>query len=191
MKHNLKIKFLRLVLISCCFLFAQNLFAQDSSNTSNAKIQISFSKEDSIKEINAVITNADTAVKGVDVHFYIKKSFGLLPLEGDFTTTDADGKASVDFPTDIPGDQAGNVTVIAKVEDNDELGNLETTKTVQWGVPVSAEQSVQTRALWASANNAPWPLVITVTGMVGIVWGTIFYIVFQLVAIKRAGKYSS
>jgi len=177
-------------------LSLQDMFGQDSSHAVKAKITISFGVEDSIKQVKAIITKTeangnDAAVKGVEVHFYIKKSFGLLPLEGDFTTTDENGESSVDFPTDIPGDKSGDVTVIAKVEDNDELGNLETIKTVKWGVPVNTEQSVPTRALWASANNAPWPLTITVTGIVVIVWGIIFYIIFQLVAIKKAGKYET
>ena len=90
-------------------LSAQQIFAQDSSESGKAKIAISFSTEDSSHTIIAKLTNADTAVKGVDIHFYIKKSFGLLPLQGDFTTTDESGEASVDFPTDIPGDAGGNV----------------------------------------------------------------------------------
>jgi hypothetical protein len=175
-------------------LSAEDLLAQDSSNGVKAKLTISFGVEDSTKQVKAVVTKTDAnsnnePIKGVDVHFYIKKSFGLLPLEGDFTTTDSMGEASVDFPTDIPGDQFGNVTVIAKVEDNDELGNLETVKTVRWGVSVNTRQSVEPRALWASGNNAPWPLTITVTGIVVIVWGIIFYIIFQLIVIKKTGKY--
>ena len=119
------------------------------------------------------------------------RSFGLLPIEGDNLTTDENGEATVDFPNDIPGDKSGNVTVIARVEDNDELGNFETKKNIQWGIPVNQQQTAQPRALWSSGNNAPWPLVITVTSMVVIVWGIIFYIIFQLVAIKRAGRYAS
>jgi len=198
MKYNLiNIKFLRIVLLSYLLLCIQQAFAQDSSiSAATAKITLSFLGKDSARQVTATLTKPDmngndTAVKGVDVHFYIYRSFGLLPIEGDNLTTDDNGEVIVDFPNDIPGDKSGNVTVIAKVEDNDELGNLEAEKVVRWGVPVNSEQNVQTRALWASANNAPWPLVITVTSIVGIVWGIIFYIIFQLVAIKRAGKYAS
>src|SRR4051794_32957454 len=141
MKYNLiHIKFLRVVLISCLLLLMQHVFAQDSSsNASTAKITLSFLGKDSSRQVTATLTKADgsgkdTAVKSVDVHFYVYRSFGLLPIEGDNLTTDESGEATVDFPNDIPGDKSGNVTVIAKVEDNDELGNLETRKTVQWGV---------------------------------------------------------
>ena len=87
------------------------------------------------------------------MHVYVKKSFGLLPIEGDNLTTDENGEATVNFPADLPGDASGNVTVIAKVEDNDELGNLETAKSVKWGSPVSNMQTLDIRTLWASGKN--------------------------------------
>jgi hypothetical protein len=167
----------------------QQLFAQDSTGSGSAKISLSFSEKDSVRQVIANLTNAGTAVKDIDIHFYVKKSFGLLPLEGDFTTTDENGEASVDFPTDLPGDLSGNVIVIAKVEDDEKLGNLETMKTVNWGIPVKAEPKVAVRSLTSSGDNAPWPLAITVTSLIVIVWGIIFYILYQLILIKKAGKY--
>ena len=184
------------VLASCSLLCIQHAFAQDSSNVGIAKLTVSFLGKDSTRQVMATITKPDgtgkdTAVKGVEVHFYIYRSFGLLPIEGDNTTTDENGEATADFPSDIPGDKSGIVTVIARVEDDEQLGNIETKKNIQWGIPVNKQQTAQPRALWSSANNAPWLLVITVTAMVGVVWGIIVYIIFQLVAIKRAGRYET
>ena len=183
------IKLLRIILTSCLLFFMQQLFAQDSTSGGSAKISLSFSEKDSVRQVTANLTNAGTAVKDIDIHFYVKKSFGLLPLEGDFTTTDENGEASVDFPTDLPGDVSGNVIVIARVEDDEKLGNLETMKTVNWGIPVKAESGVAVRSLSSSGDNAPWPLTITVTSLVVIVWGIIFYILYQLILIKKEGKY--
>ena len=182
---------LRVILAVSLMPFMQPVAAQDSTSSSSesAKMTLSLVDQDSVKQVIAKITNADTAVSDVEVHFFVKKSFGLLPLEGDFTTTDEKGEASVDFPTDLPGDVSGNVIVIAKVEDDEKLGNVEAMKTVNWGIPLKAEQLKPARALWSSGDNAPWPLTITVTGIVVVVWGIIFYIIFQLVAIKKAGKY--
>jgi len=192
MESNLiNIKLLRTILISCLLLFMQQLSAQDSSSSGSARIAISLSEQDSVRQVIAKLTNADTAVSGVDIHFYVKKSFGLLPLEGDFTTTDKNGEASVDFPTDLPGDKSGNLVVIARLEDDETLGNVETMKTVNWGIPVKAEQEVAIRSLSSSRENAPWPLAITVTSLVVLVWGIIFYILYQLVLIKKAGKYET
>src|SRR4249920_2082864 len=187
MESNLKL--LRIILTACLLLFIQQLFAQDSSSTGSAEIAISFSEKDSVRQVIANLTDADTAVKDIDIHFYVKKSFGLLPLEGDFTTTDENGEASVDFPTDLPGDVSGNVIVIAKVEDDEKLGNVEATKTINWGIPVKAESGVAVRSLTSSGDNAPWPLTITVTSLVVVVWGIIFYILYQLILINKEGKY--
>jgi len=182
-------KGISLLFLSVLILCTKSLFAQDSTESGQAKITISFGEKDSVRQVAAKLTNADTAVKDIDIHFYVKKSFGLLPLEGDNATTDENGEASVDFPTDLPGDASGNVIVIAKVEDDEKLGNVEAMKTINWGVPAKAEQSKPARALWSSGNNAPWPLTITVTSLVILVWGIIFYILYQLVAIKKEGKY--
>lgn len=185
---NIK-KILSLAGISFLLICTQYLQAQDSTASGEAKLDISFSEKDSVKTITAKLTHADNAVPGIDIHFYAKKSFGLLPLEGDNITTDDNGESTIDFPTDLPGDASGNVVVIAKVEDDEKLGTVEAAKTINWGVP-SKPKPLQSRALWTSGNNAPWPLTITVTSIVVIVWGIIFYMFFQLVRIKKAGKYS-
>ncbi|HEX5152967.1 MAG TPA: hypothetical protein VFW07_16065 [Parafilimonas sp.] len=182
-------KIIPLMCICMLLLCAQCLRAQDSTGSGEAKLDISFGEQDSIRQVTAKLTHADTAVTGIDIHFYAKKSFGLLPLEGDNITTDDNGEATVDFPADLPGDASGNVVVIAKVEDDENLGTVEVSKTINWGVPAKPEH-MQTRALWTSGNNAPWPLAITVTSIVVVVWGIIFYMFYQLVRIKRAGKYS-
>jgi len=182
-------KFTSLVCSCILLICAQHLRAQDSTGTGEAKIDISFPVQDTVKQVRAKLTHAGTAVKGIDIHFYAKKSFGLLPLEGDNVTTDDNGESTIDFPTDLPGDASGNVVVIARVEDDENLGTVEASKTINWGVP-SKPEPMQTRALWTSGNNAPWPLTITVTSIVVIVWGIIFYMFYQLVLIKRAGKYT-
>jgi hypothetical protein len=178
------------LLFFCVLLLCTNpVFAQDSTGSGQAKITLSFAEKDSVKQVTAKLTNGDTVVKGIDIHFYAKKSFGLLPLEGDNKTTDENGEAGVDFPTDLPGDASGIVTVIARVEDDDKLGNVEAVKTINWGVPAKVESTEPARALWSSGNNAPWPLTITVTSLVAVVWGIIFYMLYQLIAIKKEGRY--
>lgn len=195
-KYSLSIKILLATFFYAWLICKQNLFAQESNDSIKANITISFSQNDSLRQVIAKLTArgagaTDTAIKGVDIHFYVKKSFGLLPLEGDNLTTDENGEAMVDFPADLPGDATGNLVVVAKVEDDERLGNIEATKTVKWGIALKQEQATDQRALWASANNAPWSLVIIVSGLVMIVWGMIVYIFIQLILIKKAGKYSN
>ena len=159
-RNSMNIKIFIPGLLACQLLFVQNLFAQDSTAEAKAAIKISCLKGDSLNQVKATVTKLDSAgtvipAKDVEVHVYVKKSFGLLPIEGDNLTTDENGEATVDFPADLPGDASGNVTVIAKVEDNDELGNLETAKSVKWGSPVSNMHIRDIRTLWASGKNAP------------------------------------
>ena len=164
--------------------------AQDTENTNHYKLELSFLKDDTINKAKAVVTSIGSAneakpVKDVEVTFYAKKSYGLLPL-GDAQTTDENGEATVEFPTDLPGDSAGGVQVIARVEDNDELGNLEDSKVTNWGIPTFVDNEFHRRALWGSAANAPLPLVFTVTTMVVLVWGVIIYIVILLFKIPKS-----
>jgi hypothetical protein len=157
------------------------------------KIKMSFSEKDSVRTVNCLITKAgedgvQAPMKGVDVKVYVKRAFSLLPVEGENLTTDESGMASVEFPNDIPGDAEGKLTVIAKVEDNDEAGELEASEAVKWGTVLLPDESFSRRALWQNAANAPLPLVIFVTSMVALVWGVIIYIVYLMFVINKAGK---
>ena len=44
------------------------------------------------------------------------------------------------------------------------------------------------RELWSSRNNAPLPLVITISGMLLGIWAIIGIIIFQLFKIRELGK---
>ncbi len=49
--------------------------------------------------------------------------FSLLPI-GE-ATLDEYGTASLEFPSDLPGDREGNLTIIARFEENPAFGNVE------------------------------------------------------------------
>jgi hypothetical protein len=175
-------------LLTVLFLLSQSLFAHGEG-----KIKLSLTEKDSIRQVKATITQVGedgtvAAVKGVDVKIYVKRTFSLLPVEGENLTTDENGEATVDFPKDIPGDSSGTLTIVAKVEDNEELGELEASQVIKWGTLLQPDLSFTKRALWRSAANAPLPLVIFVTSMVALVWGVIFYILFLLIRINKIGK---
>lgn len=181
----------RIMMIVFIMLNATFLFAQEENDSAKAVIRLSVLDKDTVKQVTATVvkTNAngkETLVKGVEVHFYAERSYNPLPIGGDVQTTDETGSVTIDFPKDLPGDSAGNVTVIARIEADDNLGDLEAKKVVKWGIPVSNKTSNQ-RALWASGANAPIPLVLTVTGMLLLVWGVIFYVIAQLFRIKKLG----
>jgi hypothetical protein len=181
-----KKQFSKIVFVALA-IFSVHALAQD------AQIKLSFSEADSVRTVKAIITKAgedgiQAPVKGVDVKIYVKRSFSLLPVEGDNLTTDDNGEASVEFPYDIPGDAEGKLAIIGKVEDNEELGELESSEVVAWGTVLQPDMEFSKRALWQTGANAPLPLVIFVTSMIALVWGIIFYIVYLLFVINKNGK---
>ncbi len=187
------IYYLLLFALTLFLMFASIVtFAQEAEAATPYKLEMSFFKEDTLNKVKVVLssTEADTAksnkaIKNVEIKIYAKKSFGLLPLSPEGTSTDATGTVVIDFPTDLPGDSLGNVMVIAKIEDNDVLGNLEVIKEVKWGIPKFTFEAFHNRALWGTAANAPLPLVISVTSMIVGVWGVIFYIISRLFKINK------
>jgi 5-hydroxyisourate hydrolase-like protein (transthyretin family) len=126
-------------------------------------------------------------VKGAELKFYVQRLFGFMPAsEENNITTDENGEASFAFPKNIPGDTAGVITVAARMEDNEQFGNVEKKATESWGTALAVDKNPFPRALWES--SAPLPLVITVSTLFGGVWVTYFFIFFQLRKIKKEGQ---
>jgi hypothetical protein len=56
---------------------------------------------------------------------------------------------------------------------------------VKWGIPVTEREVITKGELWASRANAPLWLVIFVNAILVGTWGTIIYIVTQLIKISK------
>ena len=161
-------------------------FAQDEKAT----LKLQLGVVDSVKVCKAFVLAGDKPAKDVDVKFYAKRMFSLLPL-GKAVTTDEQGMASINFPTTLPGNKEGMVTIIAKVEDNDTYGSLEAKDSVKWGKVVSFEEGdFANRSLSASRDKAPMYLIIASNSIIIGIWGTLVFVTFQLFRIKRARKKS-
>ena len=118
-----------------------------------------------------------------DVYLFVPTMFSLLQVsEGYFE----EGVANIEFPDDVPGDEAGNLTVIARFHDHWLFGNVEKRVETRWGVPSSHDVAEETRALWTEV--APTWMIITLTIMLLGVWGHYIFAIISLVRIKRAGK---
>lgn len=129
-------------------------------------------------------------VKDIEMKLMIKRLLGDLSVgDAETYTADSTGIASAGFIRDsLPGNEKGQLTLVAKVEDNDSYGNLVAEKKVAWGKPVKAEAYVWHRTLWATGNRAPaWLLLIASSVIIGV-WGTLIYLVFQLVKIIKMGR---
>ena len=126
----------------------------------------------------------------VEMKVGIQRHAGILSAgDEEIYTTDSSGTATVELKKDsLPGDQQGNIILAAKVEDNDLFGNMLVEKTVPWGVAAKSDGNFfDKRSLWSTRIRTPlWLLFMAYSIVIGV-WGTIIYLVLQIVRIKKAG----
>ena len=126
-------------------------------------------------------------VKDVEVKFYVQRLFGIMLASDESTvTTDENGEAVFAYPKNLPGDTAGAFNIVARIEDNEQYGNAEINAATSWGTVLALITDPFPRALWAP--NAPIQLILTLSILFGGVWCTYFFIIYQLVKIKKDGK---
>lgn len=133
-------------------------------------------------------------VPEVEMRVGVQRLGGILSAGDEPTyTTDSSGSVTVDFTRDsLPGDTKGNILLVAKVEDNDVLGNLLVEKNVTWGIPRHQENNFfAQRTLWSTRNRTPLWLLFIAYSIIATVWGTLVYLVFQFIKIRRLGKQAS
>jgi hypothetical protein len=127
--------------------------------------------------------------KDVEVKVGALRAGGLLTAGEESYTTDSTGMVQAAFTRDsLPGDTLGNIVIAARVEDNDNYGNLLVEKTVPWGRPTKIDLTFfDKRTLWSTAFRAPGWLLLMAYSIAIIVWGTLIYLIIQIVKIKRLG----
>ena len=150
-----------------------------------AKLTISFTQIDSVNVCKALVTSDEKGVKDVSVKLFVHRLFGLLPV-GEAVSTDENGIAIFKFPSDIPAESNGKLSVIAKVEDDDNYGSLDAKGEINWGIVknLSGSEKME-RSLSASRERAPIYFMVTSDLIILGIWGTLIYIVFQVFKIKR------
>lgn len=129
-------------------------------------------------------------LKGIELKIAVKRLGGDLPVNETPTfTTDSTGQASADFKRDqLPGDSKGNIILVAKVEDNDQFGNLSIEKTVPWGSKFQYVSTFDKRTLFATRDKAPFWLQFIAYSIIVAVWGILVYLVFNVIKIRKLGE---
>ena len=161
-----------------------------------SRISLDTTTVDGVKNITASVMqlnkkNQWVPVPDVEITIGVKRMNSILPAGDEPTyTTDSTGTATAELKKDsLPGDEKGNYILAAKVEDNDVVGNLRVEQTVPWGVRTETDHSFfKQRTLWSTRFRTPFWLLFTVYGIVIGVWGTLLYLVFNLVRIGKIGK---
>ena len=130
----------------------------------------------------------------VEMKIGIRRLGGILTAgDAETYTTDSSGTVSVELIRDsLPGDIKGNLVLVAEVIDNEPYGNLLIEKTVPWGVAQQPDKNFfQQRTLWSTRfRTPPWLLLIAYSIVIGV-WGTIIYLVVQIVKINKLGVSSN
>jgi len=159
----------------------------ESFSGKNIKITADFDKKshEVIAHLQGNLNGETLAANGVRVGFFIKRNFGKLPI-GKVVTTNQEGIAKMTFPSDLPGDSLGNYQIIIELIDNDIYGDSKFNKTMAWGEVFVYENPLDHRAMWGNRGNAPLWLLFSYFGIVGVVWLTIFWVVFQMIKLKKA-----
>jgi hypothetical protein len=153
-----------------------------------ANIKLIFEQTDSTYSCKAVVTSENAPVKEKEVSFYVKRMYSLLPIQTG-VETDENGEAVANFPLDLPGDNNGNIVVVAKIEDDDDFGTVESGAAVKWGIiPHNEHDSWGSRSLSASRDKAPTILIIVSNSIIALIWGTLLYVFYQVIRIRKASK---
>ncbi|HVS96746.1 MAG TPA: hypothetical protein VHE54_09675 [Puia sp.] len=130
-------------------------------------------------------------VKGVEVKIAVQRLNGGLNI-GDAAayTTDSTGTTSAAFKLDstLPGDHAGNIVLVASVQDNDSYGNLSAKRTVPWGIATNYVSGFDRRSLFARRGRSPLWLEWMAYSIIVVVWGTLFYLFAQIGKLRRLGS---
>jgi hypothetical protein len=141
--------------------------------------------EEGKKVLHATVTVDGKPLRDAKVQFGVARTFGVLTLGED--ATDDDGVAAVSFPLDVPGNEHGELNIIATITSPAAYAGARQAKVINGAsAVVPPAQPTFPRALWAP--RAPLPLLLTVLAAIGGVWITYAFVIAQVLAIRRGGR---
>lgn len=159
-----------------------------------SKMTIDTLTEDGVRSI--IVTLMEEGDSGwipvveAEVKVGVARLGGFLPAgEEDFFFTDEEGNAVAEFSlAGLPGDEKGNLTIVARVEDHEYLGNVSAKIELPWGEPFIIRENKFERSLAGTRDKTPLWLLVMANAIILTVWGILIYLVFQIFKIKRIGK---
>jgi hypothetical protein len=153
----------------------------------DVKLEMTLSLADSVETVSVVAYTYDGNTRipaaGEIVTVAVPRMFSFLPV-GEITL-DASGAGSIEFPSDIPGDSAGVITVVGRFFEHPSFNTVESRISEKWGVPTS-HVPLSKRALWT--KTAPRWMIFTLTILLAGVWGHYMFAVISLVLIRIDAK---
>lgn len=154
----------------------------------DVNLEMTLTLADSIRTVTvkaAVMENGkEKPVTGEVVKVYVPRMFSQLMVSE--LTLDDSGTASFEFPSDLPGDKEGNLTVLARFEENPVFGNVERRETLKWGLTTDYSVPRSHRALWT--KTAPKWMIYTLSVLLTGVWGHYLFALISLIRIRMNAK---
>jgi len=150
--------------------YVQQLSKFDPAKSKLVKLTTTFNAATKSIDVLAIANekNGVITLAGAEISVFVKRFFGNLQIEK-AVRTDASGKASFNFPADIPGNKDGNLEIITKFFD-DNYGEVQHKDTFNIGVPTNNPGLNDHRAIWNTMAKAPWWIIGLYTiGVLGFV----------------------
>ena len=164
---------------------------EETITVADAKISVVISGEDSVKTATATLMgwkdSAYVPVPETELKLCIRRTFNFLIFGESGVLTDSTGQVSGSLPMDLPGNADGTLTIFGRIEDHETYSTVEGGIAVPWAV-LPKKNPESGRTLWSSGDNAPLVLVISSVVIILVIWGTVLYLVYLLIKIKRLGK---
>jgi hypothetical protein len=142
--------------------------------------------DDSLKEIEVFAYWLDSKQNKIPlneetINIYVPRTFSLLKIAE--LSLDSTGKASCTFPSDLPGDSIGNLSIVARIEDHSDFLNTEASIDKLWGIPSTKQFLLEKRALWTEV--APLWMITTLAILLLGVWGHYIFVIIKLLKIRK------
>lgn len=171
---------------------ANKLYDEARAETTITKAKIKIDTADGKIVLAKLFIKVDTSwqpMAGVEMVLAVKRLDGNLNISETATyTSDSIGAVSGEFKRDsLPGDQKGNLVLVANIIDNDVYGNVEAQTTVPWGKPLVYTTNYNHRSLFARRGHSPIWLELLAYGIILLVWAVIIYLGFQIRKIIKLG----
>lgn len=162
--------------------------AKRSLAVKDLHLELNLIEIDSVKTVTIEAYTLDSLqtkvpLEEADIIISVKGMLSNMPIEeGEIE----DGTFEYEFPTDIPGDGDGDLTVVVSMEDHDDFGNIIQEKNVNWGNHKTTPIKKAKNTLWS--ESAPLWMYIVLTILLLGVWANYIYTIINLFKIKKEGS---
>jgi hypothetical protein len=160
---------------------------------SRVKIEMDTLSDEESKSVTVkllkLVDSSWVPVPEAEVKVGVKRLSGELPVgDEENYITDSTGAFTAEFKRiDLPGDKNGRLVIVARIEDNEELGSASAELFVPWGKYFKKQSDFDQRSLWGTRDKAPVWLLVIAFSIIIAVWSVIIYLARQIFLIKKAG----